>query len=84
MTKPKPLQWYGATRNGEDIGVGGQIPDCPKCLDLLFSPGFTEAVHSVAIEHPGSPANLARRTIEGYHNRRHPAAEWGLHSTGDD
>jgi hypothetical protein len=76
MTKRKPLQWYDSTVDG--AGVGGKYPDCDKCTRLLFMPGFTEAVHSVAIEHTGSPAALAKRTIDSYHARRHPAGEWGL------
>lgn len=76
MTKRKPLQWYGATVEG--VGVGGLLPQCGPCCDLLFRPGFVEAVYSVSIEHPGEPSDLARRTIESYHQRRHPAAEWGL------
>lgn len=78
MTKRKPLQWYSATVGG--VGVNGMTPGCDKCADLLFMTGFAEAVYSVSIEHPGSPASLARRTIESYHERRHPAAEWGLPS----
>jgi hypothetical protein len=75
MTKRKPLDWYDT---GHRIGVDGKIPDCDQCHTLLFSPGFVEAVHSVSIGHPGSPGDLARRVIEAYHARRHPAAEWGL------
>ena len=76
MTKRKPLQWYDTTITG--VGVAGKFPDCDHCTELLFMPGFTEAVHSVAIEHPGSPAGLAKRTLDDYHARRHPAGEWGL------
>jgi hypothetical protein len=76
VTRRKPLQWYGATDVG--VGVGGQLPGCDKCCDLLFMPGFAEAVYSVSIEHPGDPADLAKRTIDSYHARRHPAGEWGL------
>ena len=76
MTKRKPLQWYPATEDG--IGVGAMLPGCTKCCDLLFMPLFAEAVYSVSIEHTGSPSDLARRTIVSYHERRHPAAEWGL------
>lgn len=78
MTKRKPLEWYGVERNGQPFGPIGEFPDCGKCCELLFMPLFAEAVHSVSIEHPGSPADLARRTINSYHERRHPAAEWGL------
>lgn len=69
--KPKPLEWYSAGVEG--IGVGGQLPKCAKCCDLLFKRGFAEAVSSAAIEHPTSPAagDLARRIIEDYHQRRH-------------
>lgn len=74
MTKRKPLEWYHATAN---IGVDGKLPACTTCCDLLLSPGFVEAVYSVSIEHPGDPADLATRTINQYHERRHPAAEWG-------
>lgn len=76
MTKAKPLEWHGATADG--VGLGGQLPGCAKCCDLLFMPGFAEAVYSVSIEHPGDPADLAKRTVNSYHQRRHPAAEWGL------
>lgn len=75
MTKRKPLEWHDASA---DVGVDGKIPGCGKCCELLFSPLFVEAVYSVAIERAGSPADLARRTIEGYHGRRHPAVEWRL------
>lgn len=74
MTKRKSLGWYR-------VGEGRtEVPGCDKCADLLFMPGFTEAVYSVSIEHSGNPAELARRTITEYHERRHPAAEWGLAS----
>jgi hypothetical protein len=76
VTKRKPLEWHDATVSG--VGVGHKLPGCSKCCDLLFMPGFTEAVYSVGIEHPGDPADLAKRAIESYHARRHPAAEWGL------
>ncbi len=71
MTKRNPLQWYDATVEG--VGVDGKIPECVQCVDLLFSPGFLEAVHSVAIERPGSPADMARWTIDQYHANRHQA-----------
>jgi hypothetical protein len=79
MTRRKPLAWDDATR--PNLGVAGKFPACGRCCDLLFMPGFTEAVYSVSIEHPGDPADLARRTIESYHERRHPAGEWGLGET---
>jgi len=75
VTRRKPLAWYGAT--AADVGVDGELPDCGKCCDLLLAPGFVEAVYSVSIEYPGDPAELAKRTINSYHERRHPAAEWG-------
>jgi hypothetical protein len=75
VTKRKPLEWYDS---GSDLGIDGHVPDCGACCDLLFMPGFTEAVYSVGIEHPGDPADLAKRAVEDYHARRHPAAEWGL------
>jgi hypothetical protein len=71
VTRRKPLEWYDATTSG--IGAAGKLPGCDKCCDLLLSPGFAEAVYSVSIEHRGSPADLARRTINGYHADRHPA-----------
>jgi hypothetical protein len=76
VTKRKPLTWHDI---GHDIGIGidGHIPNCDPCWDLLCTPGFIAAVYSVAIEHPGDPADLARQTIDTYHARRHPAAEWG-------
>jgi hypothetical protein len=63
MTKPKPLGWYATDH--------GPTPDCDTCMDELLSPGFAEAVHSVAIEHPQSPQQLARQAINAYHNKRH-------------
>jgi hypothetical protein len=78
VTKRKPLEWYGVERNGKALGPAGEFPRCSKCCDLLFMPLFAEAVASCAIEQAGSAANLARRVIEDYHARRHPAAEWGL------
>lgn len=75
MTKRKPLAWF-STITG--VGVDGELPACGKCCDLLLMPLFAEAVCSVSIEHPGDPADLARRTIVDYHERRHPADEWGI------
>jgi hypothetical protein len=67
VTKRKPLQWYSAT-DGSDR----EFPGCMTCAELLFSPMFMEAVYSVSIETPGSPDELARRTINVFHARRHP------------
>lgn len=64
--RPKPLEWYDSTAGD------GQIPGCMKCADLWFNPLFREAVFSVSIEHPGSPGELARRTVNQFHERRHP------------
>jgi hypothetical protein len=63
VTKRKPLAWYESEL--------GPTPDCGTCMTRMFSPLFTEAVYSVSIEHAGSPADLARRTIEHYHEARH-------------
>jgi hypothetical protein len=63
MTKRKRLAWYDTEL--------GPTPDCGPCLDTFLSPLFAEAVYSVSIEHPGNPADLARRTIEHYHERKH-------------
>lgn len=64
MTKRKPLEWYDTT--------AGPMPLCPQCADLFCSPMFVEAVFSVLIERPGSPADLARRAVDDYHANRHP------------
>lgn len=63
MTRRKPLEWY-------DTGHG-TVPFCDTCMELLSSPGFMEAVYSVSIEHPGDPADLAKRTLDRYHANRH-------------
>lgn len=63
MTARKPLVWYQS-----DLGP---VPDCVVCMDRLTTPGFVEAVYSVAIEHPGDPLDLARRVIDRYHANRH-------------
>jgi hypothetical protein len=76
VTKPKPLEWFDAVDYGPDID--GRLPACYRCCDLLTTTGFAEAVASVAIESGGTAADLARRTVEAYHQRQHPAAEWGL------
>ncbi|HLL69037.1 MAG TPA: hypothetical protein VK453_25480 [Micromonosporaceae bacterium] len=61
MTKRKPLTWDGGW------------PLCEECMELLVSSGFVEACASVAIEHATSAGTLARRTVNEYHARRHPA-----------
>lgn len=59
----RPLRWYDTD--------DGPTPDCPQCLALLWSPMFSEAVHSVSIERPGSPADLAKQAIDSYHAAGH-------------
>lgn len=60
----RALDWY-------DTWLGA-MPDCERCAELLFSPFFAESVYSVSIEYAGTtPADLARRTITGYHDRDH-------------
>jgi len=71
----RPLQWYSVS---DGVGVDGQVPDCDDCWELLSTPLFREAVYSVAIEHPGDPAALARRAIEAYHHEGHPRDAWGV------
>jgi hypothetical protein len=63
VTKRKPLQWDTVGRI--------LIPNCDTCMDLYTQPGFREAVYSTAIEHPGDPADLARRTLDAWHAARH-------------
>jgi hypothetical protein len=73
VTKRKPLAWYDT---GHNYGIDGNVPACDECSALLLSVGFIDAVYSVGIEHPGDPADLAKRVIDDYHARRHPADEW--------
>ncbi len=63
MTRRKPLGWMST--------VWGDLPDCPTCMDRLMVPGFVEAVSSVAIEHPTTSYDLARRALDYFHANRH-------------
>lgn len=78
MTKRRALVWYDT---GSDVGIDGRVPACATCAELLFNPSFIDAVYSVGIEHPGDPADLAKRTIDRFHAERHPADE--LRPAGD-
>ncbi len=66
MTKRKPLEWLDTE--------WGDLPDCDECAQLMFSPLFVEAVHSIGIENGGDAGERARRTIDHYHLSRHK--EW--------
>lgn len=67
MTEPsrRRLEW---------LDVDGVLfANCIRCEELLTKSGMREAVHSVALEHPGtSPDALAKRTVERYHQSGHP------------
>lgn len=63
MTKRKPLTWH-------PVGVG-ELPGCDRCAAMLIDPMFTEAVYSTAIEHPGNPADMAKRAINHFHEKGH-------------
>lgn len=62
-TRRKAVTWYDT-----DIGP---VPDCTECVGRYLDPTFIQAVHSVAIEHPDDPADLARTTIDRYHQGGH-------------
>jgi hypothetical protein len=64
LSRRKPLEWY-------DDGRGGRYPGCTDCFERLVAPMFVEAVYSVSIEHPGDPADLAKRVIDRYHANGH-------------
>lgn len=66
MTKRKPLQWYDT-----------EFGPLPGAVGHIFAPGFAEACESVAIEHPTSAADLARRVLDHYHAQRHPVGMLG-------
>jgi hypothetical protein len=64
VTKRKPLSWY-------DTEVG-PAPNCAECANYMFDAMFVEAVHSVAIEYPGtSVPSLTRRAVNVFHANRH-------------
>lgn len=65
-SRRKPLTWYES-----DLGP---MPDCGACMELLLGPMFIESVYSVAIEHPGDPVDLAKRTVSAYHAAGHSMA----------
>lgn len=66
MTKRKPLEWYSMTDGSDRL-----LPGCVTCADKMLEPMLAEAVCSVSIEHPGSPDDLMRRTLNQWHADRH-------------
>jgi hypothetical protein len=68
VTKRKPLGWYDT--GYRNVGINGRMPTCIDCMDYL-TPLLVEACYSVAIETGGDPADLAKRTLDEYHAKRH-------------
>jgi hypothetical protein len=74
--KPRSLKWRDAT--DDHVGIDGKLPNCRPCRELLDNRWFTQAVYSVSSETLEDPVDVARRTVERFHTRGHPAGGWGL------
>ena len=49
----------------------GLAPQCTECADLMTSPMWQEAVHSVSLETGENPERMNRRAINTYHANGH-------------